>query len=94
MLRIVHESHATLRYQVRSLIAGQVLAMKTLQQQLDSGTHFSVAEIARIGTQGARGLGKLHRLPVLHRDIKPANLLQADNGDLRILDLGVSSTGD
>lgn len=62
----------------------------TLQQQLDSGKHFSVAEIARTGIQVAKGLGALHRLSILHRDIKPANLLQAEDGDLRILDMGVA----
>jgi protein phosphatase len=145
VLRLVHESRATLLYQVRSLISGQVLALKTLQpiladdrpscegllaeewlakrlvssyfpqvvpvspaarhhlyyvmtfhagatlqQQLDSGKHFPVAEISRIGMQIAKGMGALHRLSILHRDIKPANLLQADDGDLRVLDMGVA----
>jgi serine/threonine protein phosphatase PrpC len=145
VLRLVHESRATLLYQVRSLSSGQVMVLKTLQpllaedrqscegllaeewlakrlvspcfpqvvpipptarhqlyyvmtfhagatlhQQLDSGKHFSVAEIARIGTQVAKGLGALHRLSIIHRDIKPANLLQAEDGDLRILDMGVA----
>jgi len=62
----------------------------TLQQHLDSGRHFSGAEAARIGIQVAKGLGALHRLSILHRDIKPANLLEAEDGDLRILDLGVA----
>lgn len=145
VLRLVHESRATLLYQVRSLSSGQVLALKTLlpvladdrqscegllaeewlakrlvspffpqvvpippaarhhlyyvmtyhagatlQQHLDSGKHFPVAESVRIGIQVAKGLGALHRFSVLHRDIKPANLLQAEDGDLRILDMGVA----
>jgi len=145
VLRLVHESRATLLYQVRALSSGQVLALKTLlpvladdrqscegllaeewlakrlvspffpqvvpippaarhhlyyvmtyhagatlQQQLDSGKHFPVAESVRIGIQVAKGLGALHRFSVLHRDIKPANLLQAEDGDLRILDMGVA----
>ncbi|MGH8702985.1 MAG: protein kinase domain-containing protein [Burkholderiales bacterium] len=145
VLRLVHESRATLLYQVRSLASGQVLALKTLQpvladdrpscegllaeewlakrlispffpqvvplppaarhqlyyvmsyhagetlqRQLDAGKHFSVAEVARVGIQLAKGLGALHRLSILHRDIKPANVLQAEDGDLRILDMGVA----
>lgn len=145
VLRLVHESRATLLYQVRAVSAGQVLVLKTLQpmladdrescegllaeewlakrlvspcfpqvvpipsaarhhlyyvmtyhagttlqRQLDSGKHFSVVEIVRIGMQVAKGLGALHRLSILHRDIKPANLLQAEDGDLRILDMGVA----
>jgi len=145
VLRLVHESRATLLYQVRSPGTGQLLVLKTLQpvladdrpscegllaeewlakrlvspcfpqvvplsplsrhhlyyvmtyhagatlqQQLDSGKHFPVAEISRIGMQIAKGMGALHRLSILHRDIKPANLLQADDGDLRVLDMGVA----
>ena len=62
----------------------------TLQQHLDSGKHFSVADAARIGAQVARALGALHRLAIIHRDIKPANLLQDDGGELRVLDMGVA----
>jgi protein phosphatase len=72
-------------YYVMSYHAGA-----TLQQQLDSGRHFSPAEVVRVGIQLAKGLGALHRLSILHRDIKPANLLVAENGDLRILDMGVA----
>lgn len=145
VLRLMHESRATLLYQVRAIASGQVLVLKTLQptfaedrescegllaeewlakrlvspffpqvvpippaarhhlyyvmtfhagatlqQQLDSGKHFSVAEVARIGVQIVKALGALHRLSVLHRDVKPANLLQAEDGDLRILDMGVA----
>jgi serine/threonine protein phosphatase PrpC len=145
VLRLVHESRATLLYQVRSLASGQLLVLKTLQplladdrtscegllaeewlakrlvsscfpqvvplsaqsrhhlyyvmtyhagatlqQQLDSGKHFPAAEIARIGIQVAKAMGALHRLSILHRDLKPANLLQAEDGDLRVLDMGVA----
>lgn len=62
----------------------------TLQQQLDSGKHFTVAEITHIGTQVAKALGVLHRLSIVHRDIKPANLLQGENGELKVLDMGVA----
>jgi len=62
----------------------------TLQQQLDGGRRFSVAEIAQIGIRLAKGLGAVHRLDVIHRDIKPANLHAGDDGKLRILDFGVA----
>ena len=64
----------------------------TLQQKLDSGQHFSVADVAGIGLRLAKGLGALHRLNIVHRDIKPANLHQGDDGKLRILDLGVATS--
>lgn len=66
----------------------------TLQQHLDSGRHYTVAEVVTLGAQVARALGALHRLAILHRDIKPANLLQGESGDqkseLRVLDMGVA----
>ncbi len=62
----------------------------TLQQQLDHGRHFPIAEVARVGTQLAKGIGVMQRLSILHRDIKPANLLPEDGGGLRILDMGVA----
>lgn len=62
----------------------------TLQQKLDSGQHFSAADVGSIGIRLAKGLGALHRLNIVHRDIKPANLHQGDDGKLRILDLGVA----
>jgi len=65
----------------------------TLQQQLDRGRHFTIADVAQIGAQVAKGLGTLHRLRIVHRDIKPANLLQSPDASLRILDLGVALAG-
>ncbi len=62
----------------------------TLQQHLDSGKHFTVAEVAGSGAQVARALGALHRLAIIHRDIKPANLLQDESNELRVLDMGVA----
>jgi serine/threonine protein kinase len=62
----------------------------TLQQHLDSGKHFVVADAVHIGMQIAKALGALHRLSILHRDIKPANLLLDEANDLRVLDMGVA----
>lgn len=63
---------------------------ETLQQQLERGKHFQVADVVRIGMQVGKGLAVLHRMSIVHRDIKPANLLQGEDGNLRILDLGVA----
>merc|ERR1719461_1679116 len=40
------------------------------------------------------GLEYLHYQKVIHRDIKPRNLLRADNGEVKIADLGVSDEFD
>ncbi len=62
----------------------------TLQQHLDSGKHYTVADASRIGAQIAKALGALHRLSIIHRDIKPANLLLGESNELRVLDMGVA----
>ena len=75
----------TYLYYVMSYHAGA-----TLQQRLDHGTHFSVADAVRVGIRLMKGLGALHRLNIVHRDIKPANLHLGTDDKLRILDLGVA----
>jgi len=72
-------------YYVMSYHAGA-----TLQQRLDQGQHFSVADVTQIGIRLLKGLSALHRLHIIHRDIKPANLHSGADGKLRILDLGVA----
>ncbi len=62
----------------------------TLQQRLDSGHHFTVAGVAKVGIDLLRGMAALHRLNIVHRDIKPDNIHQATDQRLRILDLGVA----
>jgi serine/threonine protein phosphatase PrpC len=62
----------------------------TLQQRLESGHHFTVAGVAKVGIDLLRGIAALHRLNIVHRDIKPDNIHQATDQRLRILDLGVA----
>jgi len=64
----------------------------TLQQRLDSGHHFTMAGVTKIGIDMMRGIGALHRLNIIHRDIKPANVHQASDQRLRILDLGIATS--
>ena len=45
--------------------------------------------VAHIGYQVAAGLNHAWKAKLVHRDIKPANLLLANNGVVKILDLGI-----
>ena len=65
----------------------------TLAQMLAEGRRFSVAEVVHGALAVARALGRLHRQRVVHRDIKPANLHLGDDGQWRVLDLGVAVSG-
>jgi serine/threonine protein kinase len=65
----------------------------TLEDLLARGRRFEVADIAEAAAAVARALARLHRHGVIHRDIKPANLYLGDDGQWRVLDLGVALSG-
>lgn len=52
-----------------------------------------VGDVVNWTRSAARSIGRLHRLGVIHRDIKPSNLHLGDDGELRLLDLGVAVSG-
>jgi serine/threonine protein kinase len=51
------------------------------------------AEAADYILQAARSLSYAHRMGVIHRDVKPANMMRDANGVIKILDLGLSTSG-
>jgi serine/threonine protein phosphatase PrpC len=65
----------------------------TLEQLMAQDRRFEVPEVVAAAITVARALGRLHRLGVVHRDIKPANLHLGDDGQWRVLDLGVAVSG-
>jgi serine/threonine protein kinase len=68
-------------------------AGNTLQQRLDAGEHFPVPEVIAYAIKLVRAVGALHRRSIIHRDIKPDNVHIGDDGELRVLDLGVAQSG-
>ncbi|MFQ5675145.1 MAG: protein kinase [bacterium] len=61
----------------------------TLQQLLAEGP-LPMEEIYSIAIQIANGLAEAHRSGVVHRDIKPGNIIVTKNGQVKILDFGLS----
>src|ERR1700733_3449826 len=55
-------------------------------------SHFSVADVLRIGIQIGSAVETSHRNGVLHRDIKPQNILTDSQGDRALNDLGIPTT--
>jgi serine/threonine protein kinase len=49
-----------------------------------------VPEAVGYAVQAARGLAYAHRCDIIHRDLKPANLLLAQDGVVKLLDLGLA----
>ena len=66
---------------------------KTLEQLGAGGKRPAVVEVVAAASALSRALGRLHRHGVVHRDIKPGNLHLGDDGQWRILDLGVALSG-
>lgn len=68
---------------------------QTLEQLMaQRGTEgLPVGDVLTWTLAATRAIGKLHRLGVVHRDIKPANLHLGEDGQLRLLDLGVAVSG-
>ncbi|MFM2057882.1 MAG: hypothetical protein RLY71_2267 [Pseudomonadota bacterium] len=66
---------------------------QTLEQLLAGERRFEVAEVVHGALAMCRALGRLHRLGVIHRDIKPGNLHLGEDGQWRVLDLGVAISG-
>jgi serine/threonine protein kinase len=55
-------------------------------------SHFSVADVLRIGIQIGSAVETSHRHDVLHRDIKPQNILTDSYGEPALTDFGIATT--
>ncbi len=69
---------------------------RTLEQimaRYDGKERAPLADVLQGATAMAKALGRLHRSGVVHRDIKPGNLHLGEDGQWRVLDLGVAVSG-
>jgi serine/threonine protein phosphatase PrpC len=87
----LHEVHdASAFYLLFDWHTGQTLEQMAMQRG-EQG--LPVADVLAWSLAAAKSIAQLHRLGVVHRDIKPANLHLGDDGQLRLLDLGVALSG-
>jgi serine/threonine protein phosphatase PrpC len=87
----LHEVHdASAFYLIFDWHTGQTLEQLMAQR---AAAGLPVGDTLAWVLAAARAIGKLHRLGVVHRDIKPGNLHLGDDGQLRLLDLGVAISG-
>ena len=75
-------------------LAMELLQGESLEQSLQAGRRFSIAETLHIVRDVARGLAGAHEKALVHRDIKPGNiwLEQLSDGGMRVkvLDFGLA----
>jgi serine/threonine protein kinase len=61
-----------------------------LAQLVRSGGSLSVPDACEIVRQAAAGLEHAHEHGLVHRDVKPSNLMLANDGTVKVLDLGLA----
>lgn len=71
-------------YLVLDYLTGQ-----TLQEKLEGGYRFSVAEATRIVQQVAEALNYAHQNGIVHRDVKPSNIMLSEQGQAILMDFGI-----
>lgn len=81
-LPVSHERQSRL-YGVQPYYAGE-----TLEARL--GRPIGLAAALAIAARLTRAVAALHKLDIVHRDIKPDNVILAEDGGLKLIDLGVA----
>jgi serine/threonine-protein kinase len=71
-------------YLVLEMLRGETLAQRLSQGRLPLG------EALRIGGEVAKGLAHAHAQGVVHRDLTPGNVYLCQDGQVKVLDLGMA----
>lgn len=69
--------------------AAQVPGRERLAKRLDQGS-MSVREALRIAIEVGKGLAHAHERGVVHRDLTPGNIFLCQDGQVKVLDLGLA----
>jgi len=72
-------------------IVVEYVAGRSLDLVIEERGRLPAAEVVNYMAQAALGLAHAHERGIVHRDIKPANLLLSEEGQIKVLDLGLSA---
>jgi hypothetical protein len=91
--RLSHPNIVTL-FDIGRSEHGPYLVMELLRgwplvRRLEQGS-LPVLEALRVCTEMAKGLAHAHAHGVIHRDLKPANVFLCEDGQVKVLDLGLA----
>ncbi len=91
--RLSHPNIVTLHDVGRSehgpYLVMELLRGRTLAERLDQGP-MTIREALRVGVEVSKGLAHAHEQGVIHRDLKPGNVFLCDDGQVKLLDLGMA----
>lgn len=75
----------------RHYLAMEYVEGQTLSQIVSRQGPLPVAEAVRILKGAAAGLARAHAAGIVHRDVKPGNIMVAQDGTVKVLDLGLAT---
>lgn len=82
--------HEILRQDGHSTAVCDFAEGKTLDELLESGRVFPIAQLRRITTQLCQAAEHLHRHGIIHRDINPKNIILDENLNLKLIDFDIA----
>lgn len=75
----------------RHYLAMEYVEGQTLSQIVSRHGPLPVGEAVRILKGAAAGLARAHAAGIVHRDVKPGNIMVAEDGTVKVLDLGLAT---
>lgn len=81
--------NVNLPFLVFPFVEGEPLDIQIFERVKANKT-FSAADIQRVVTQLVKAVHTMYKSGVIHQDIKPGNIILDKNGDVHVLDLGIS----
>jgi serine/threonine protein kinase/tetratricopeptide (TPR) repeat protein len=75
-------------------ISMELLAGRTLEQELENRGPISAREAALVGLDLCRALAAVHRAGLVHRDVKPHNVIREAGGRIVLMDFGAGRDAD